>query len=486
MAKLSPVYNWAEDINSIAATGAKVFTYAAGSSTKQTTYTDSAGLVPQSNPIILNARGEPSNPIWLQEGLSYDFVFASSTDTDPPTSPIRTIPDVTGVNDSSITIDQWVASGVTPTYVSATQFTVPGDQTSTFTVGRRVKLLVTAGTVYGFITVSTFVALTTVTVVMDSGTLDSGLNSVQLGLITPDNDSLPILTDSQFRLSQTANKLLKLILNLASFTSSRTVTFPDKDITVAGLDDIAINQTSKLQPFSAALSSNTLIGTLSASNLDYRPTSLNSGSYSTVANGILTLTIPTAASIGLTTVQAGRLIWLVAYNAGTPILCVANSSGGLLLDESNLISPTTISAGATSANVIYSASAVAANSPYRVVGFTDVIWTSGTGYTTLTEFQGSGGQALDFLSSIGNGAWVGVTRTSGVTYYNTTGKPKFFKYISANSVSPQAVTMNIDGSSYSVAVAANNSIYIMEVIPPGKPYSITITAGTFSTIQEMS
>lgn len=193
LAKLSPVFNWAELINGIPATGAKVFTYAAGSSTKQNTYTDAGGLTANPNPIILDARGEPPNDIWLTEGQSYKFVFTASTDTDPPTSPIRTIDGITGVGDNSVTLDQWVDSGVTPTYVNATSFTVPGDQTSSFQVNRRFKATVTAGTVYGYISAAVFGALTTVTVVLDSGSLDSGLSAVQLGLITPTNTSVRVI-----------------------------------------------------------------------------------------------------------------------------------------------------------------------------------------------------------------------------------------------------------------------------------------------------
>lgn len=196
MAKLAPIYNDAQLINGIPANGAKLFTYVAGSSTKQATYTDAAGLTAQSNPILLNSRGEPAQPIWLTEGLSYKFVFAPATDSDPPVSPIRTIDNITGINDASLTIDQWVDSGLTPTYVSPTTFTVPGDQTSIFTNKRRIKSLVTAGTAYSTVVSSVFGALTTVTVVNDSLPLDSGLSSVQLGLITPNNSSLPSVVES--------------------------------------------------------------------------------------------------------------------------------------------------------------------------------------------------------------------------------------------------------------------------------------------------
>jgi hypothetical protein len=190
--KLAPIFNDAQQINSIAANGGLLFTYVAGSvNTKQTTYTDITGTVPQANPIVLNSRGEPSSPIWLTAGQAYKFVFAPSTDTDPPTSPIRTIDNIAGINDASISIDQWVSSGVTPTYVSASSFTLAGDQTTNFQVGRRLKLTVTAGTVYGTIATSVFGALTTIGVTLDSGALDAGLSAVSYGLLTNTNQSLP-------------------------------------------------------------------------------------------------------------------------------------------------------------------------------------------------------------------------------------------------------------------------------------------------------
>lgn len=86
---------------------------------------------------------------------------------------------------------QWVESGLVPTYISPTQFSVPGDETATFGVGRRVKLEVTAGTVYGTITASVFGAVTTVTVLTDSGAIDSGLSEVSYGIISASNSSLP-------------------------------------------------------------------------------------------------------------------------------------------------------------------------------------------------------------------------------------------------------------------------------------------------------
>lgn len=74
--------------------GGKVFTYIAGTSTKQATYTDSTQVTPNSNPIILNARGEAA--MWMDPALTYKIVIAPANDTDPPTSPINTIDNVAG------------------------------------------------------------------------------------------------------------------------------------------------------------------------------------------------------------------------------------------------------------------------------------------------------------------------------------------------------------------------------------------------------
>jgi len=190
--KLSP-QPWLQflDANGDPYSGAQLFVYAAGSTTKLTPYTDNTQTSQHTNPIILNSKGIPPSPVWLVEGLSYKFVLAPSDDTDPPAAAIATYDNLKGVNDANLTIDQWVASGLTPTYVSATSFTVPGDQTTDLHVGRRLKMSVTAGTVYGTIATTAYTSLTTVTVTMDSGSIDSGISSVSWGLLTATNHSIP-------------------------------------------------------------------------------------------------------------------------------------------------------------------------------------------------------------------------------------------------------------------------------------------------------
>lgn len=186
--RLSPLFNGQTVTPSGApAAGYRLWTYAAGSSSQLATYTTSAGTVAQSNPVTLDANGFPENPIWLQTGLSYKLVLKDANDV-----VIRTEDNISGVNDASASVSQWQVSGVTPSYVSASSFTVPGDQTSEFHVGRRLQFTTNAGDVYGTILTSAYTSLTTVAVLMDgSSALDSGLSAVNLSLLRADNPAVP-------------------------------------------------------------------------------------------------------------------------------------------------------------------------------------------------------------------------------------------------------------------------------------------------------
>jgi hypothetical protein len=301
------------------ANGYKLFFYAAGSSTKQNTYTDSTGNTANSNPIVLNSLGQPATEIWFTAGESYKAVLAPSNDTDPPASPVWTIDNLEGINDATVTIDQWVTSGVTPTYVSGTQFTVPGDQTSAFHVGRRVKCTVTAGTVYGYISVTAYTSLTTVTVVLDSGSLDSGLSAVQLGLLTRINPSQPNLTDAIFRIFGSSDITKKLAFEVDGLTTAttRTMTVPDKDMTLAGTSDLP-----KIQEFRLTLTSGTPVTTSDVTGATTVYACPRVGNCIALYDGT-NWNIRTSAefSLALGTLTSGRPYDVFCYdNSGTPTL----------------------------------------------------------------------------------------------------------------------------------------------------------------------
>jgi hypothetical protein len=178
------------DENGDPASGWKIYTYAAGSSTLQATYTTETGDVAQSNPIVLNSLGFPTNgQIWLTEGLTYKLVLKNASDVEK-----KTEDNISGVNDTSSTTSQWRASGITPTYISATSFSAPGDQTVEFHAGRKLRFTTAAGTVYGEIASSAYTTLTTVTMTMTLGmVLDSGLSEVSLSLLRADQLAQPFI-----------------------------------------------------------------------------------------------------------------------------------------------------------------------------------------------------------------------------------------------------------------------------------------------------
>ena len=68
--------------NGVPLAGGKIFSYQAGTTTPQTTYTTSAGNVAHPNPIILDAAGRiPSGgEIWLTDSQPYKFVLQTSDD----------------------------------------------------------------------------------------------------------------------------------------------------------------------------------------------------------------------------------------------------------------------------------------------------------------------------------------------------------------------------------------------------------------------
>lgn len=80
-------------------TGGKIFTYAAGTTTPQETYTTSAGNVPWTNPVVLDAAGRvPSGgEIWLTDGLIYKFVLKDANDV-----LIATYDNITGINSNAV------------------------------------------------------------------------------------------------------------------------------------------------------------------------------------------------------------------------------------------------------------------------------------------------------------------------------------------------------------------------------------------------
>ena len=84
---------------------------------------------------------------------------------------------------------EWIDLGHAPTYASGTSFTVPGDKTAIYTVGRRVKVYNGSSTFYATISAVSYSTNTTVTVVNDGSALSGTLSTVAVGIINPSNSS---------------------------------------------------------------------------------------------------------------------------------------------------------------------------------------------------------------------------------------------------------------------------------------------------------
>lgn len=168
--------------------GCKLYFYESGTSTAKDTYISSAMTTTNANPVVLNSRGEAATGIWLDGEYSVTLKTSAGSTIWGPKANIRGVGDLAALDVTGI---RWINSVLTPAYVGTTQFSFSGDQTAIFHVGRRVKVTETAGTVYGRVTASSYAAtVTTVTVALDSGTIDSGISVVAYSLESATNSSL--------------------------------------------------------------------------------------------------------------------------------------------------------------------------------------------------------------------------------------------------------------------------------------------------------
>lgn len=249
---------------------------------------------------------------------------------------------------------------------------------------------------------------------------------------------------------------------------------------------------AQINNVSASVAANALSFGWVGGPLQFRNATLTSG-VPVISNiGALSLTVPSGATLGTVSALSSRLVEVVYYNGGSPVLGVINLAGGLQLDETNLVSPTTISGTANSASVFYSAAAVSANSPYIVLGFIDITAAvAGTWATAPSLVQGVGGQALTSLSSFGYGqTWQNVTasRSASTVFTNTSGKAIQVAITSVGATTNIVFTFLINGvviQSSGVQSAGTGIIYVGSTVPHGSTYSLQIASGALSTWLEL-
>jgi hypothetical protein len=102
------------DANGSPLVGGKVYTYAAGTTTPLETYTDESGVTPNTNPVILDSRGECN--LWFSTASSYKVVLESATGTLQWTvDNISTYGTLASQNSNNVNITGGTITGVTLT-----------------------------------------------------------------------------------------------------------------------------------------------------------------------------------------------------------------------------------------------------------------------------------------------------------------------------------------------------------------------------------
>jgi hypothetical protein len=477
----------------------KLFFYSASSfSTPQPTYISSAGSTPNANPIILDSTGRVDTEIWIDSTINYNIVLTLPDSTTVLNSwnnislanliggsggavvtslvagPGISVSSATGTVTIGNTATEWITAPTLPTYISGTSFSVTGNQTGFYNIGRRVKATVTAGVVYGTIVSSVSTSLTTITLTMDgSQALDSGLvAAVGVGIVSGVNTSAPVVfgatpitlgsaatvniggapTTTVYITGTTAitafdtvnagilryvgfNGILVLTYNATSMQLPGNVNittaagdsalfeslgsgnwkcinyFPQAGYLAANV----LNPSSKLFPITASVASNALTMGLNPCTFDFAALGLQVGVPTTVTvSTALTLVAPTAATLGSANGLSNRLVLAAIYYGGAVELAVASLDGSLPMDELIPINTTTLSGASTAATMWYSATG-RTGCPWKIVGIIDITEaTAGTYATAPTLIRGVGGNTqVNTIPEIITVAYTGNTVDSG-------------------------------------------------------------------------
>lgn len=151
----------------------------------------------------------------------------------------------------------WINLGDAPTYSSGTVFLLSGDKTATYTVGMRIKASgTTPFTIYGTISVSSYSAPnTSITVVWDSGSMNSTLNAVSINLSQDAIEKLDISTATITTLTSTTANITTLNATTISGAGSIAVAGTSSSpafITLAEDTDNGTNKATLIAPASIA------------------------------------------------------------------------------------------------------------------------------------------------------------------------------------------------------------------------------------------
>lgn len=256
-----------------------------------------------------------------------------------------------------------------------------------------------------------------------------------------------------------------------------------EELTPAQLSTLA---TSKIQPISTSVGSNALTITLNPTAIDFRSTTLASGTVTTVdVPSAITLTVSPGSTLGTTNGILARLAILAINNAGTAELAIVNLAGGVNLNESGVISTTAEggAGGADSVSTIYSTTS-RSSVVYRLIGFIESTQTTAGTWAALPSLVNATSSPLAMWTSGYGKLWQDLTgsRSLGTGYTNSTGREiEVNVQIGNGAATPHVAIATVNGvtlfgSSY--ATSGSLTCAITFKVPPGGSYLANGNLGT--------
>lgn len=237
---------------------------------------------------------------------------------------------------------------------------------------------------------------------------------------------------------------------------------------------------TQLQPISASVGSNALTISASSLSLDFRSTTLGSGTVTRVTGTPANLVISSGSTLGTVSGTQSDIVVLAINNAGTIELAAVNLAGGVDLTEMGLIS-TTAEGGAgaaDSATTIYSTTA-RTNVAYRVIGIIrSTQATAGTWATAPSLIQGIGGNSYEAIT-LGN-SQVRVSTANG--YGSTATKIKRYSTVIENTGSDITYADSAtNGASWTINVSGRYSISVTASAAATSYYGISRNSNQLTT-----
>lgn len=411
------------------------------------------------------------NPLKIVKGAEFDVEFnaiatavASKADTESPTftgTPVAPTASA-GTNNTQIATTAYAdaAAAAVPNYLDTTRIDVASASTINLTTSApNTRHINITGT-------------TTIT-----------------GFTVAAGKTYFVRFDNSLTITNGASLVTQLGRNIVTVAGDTCILRATAANTVELLDYSPVTPDKQIQNITASVGSSALTATLNPTRLDFRSSTLTSGTINTrYVQSAISVTAPNGATLGTTSGVASKLAVLAIDNAGTVELAIVNIAGTVNLDESTLISTTAIDTASDSANVVYSTSA-RTNVPFRIVGYiTSTQVTAGAWSSAPSNIAGAFQGATIPDASVTPAklaqpltSGTAVAATSGTTI-NFTGIPSWVKRI---TVTFSAVSLS-GSSNYLIQLGTSAGVVTTGYASSGFGYGAAVGSTAGQIIQSAS